>query len=167
MDDEGNVVTEQVKDGTKTYFDLWPEVEVGAFNASDDVNAFYQELLVNSEKELTDTDVSGLEDGRSPDGVLKIQTTFDQDQQTKNDLEKFKLENPKFNGRKCNCSNFAQKGIESATGKKIDATERIMVSKSTTPNRLYQEVSKMENVKVVKDPKDKVNKSFIKGSSGF
>ena len=40
-DDQGNVVTEQVKDGTFTYYDLWPNDPVGNTEMQDDVKADY------------------------------------------------------------------------------------------------------------------------------
>jgi RHS repeat-associated protein len=166
VDKNGNVVTKQVKDGTKTYYDLWPSVSVGLTNSGTDVKALYQEFLVKNEKELTDTDVSKGEN-RAADGVVKFTTSEFTDSQVKKDLEKFMKSNTNYNGKRCNCSDFAKEGVKTASGnKKIDASESIMFSKSTTPNKLYKEAIKQKNAKVIKNPGKKVNNTFIKGAKG-
>jgi len=160
-DEDGNAVTEQVKDGTVTYYDLWPSEPVGADNAMFDVDAAYQEITTTVD-DLINTDVTGSE-GYAADGVVQISTDYDTDQQVVNDLNAFKDANSSYNGVKCNCSDFAKQGVESATGKKLDASEWITIFNSTTPNKLYQETVKQDGTKVLKDPGEKVRKKFRTG----
>lgn len=152
-----------MKDGTKTYYDLWPSIGVGIGNAGKDVPASYNQFQVNSEKDLTDTDVSQGEN-RPADGVIKFTTSEATDSQVVKDLENFVKANANYNGKKCNCSDYAKEGVKRASGnQQIDASESILFSKSTTPNKLYKEAMKQNNATVIKDLGKKVDNTFIKG----
>lgn len=131
-------------------------------NASSDVDATYQEKQIKSIADLTKTDVSGSE-GYAADGVIKINTSYETDQKVSSDLKSFKDKNDSYNGVKCNCSDYAKQGIESATGNKVDASESILFYTATTPNKLYRETMKQKGTTVIKDPGKKVNKTFKEG----
>ncbi len=162
LDKDGKPVTEQIKDGTLTYHDLWPSEAVGMTNATSDVDAAYQEKQIKSVADLLKTDVSGSE-GYAADGVIKINTNYETDQKVISDLKNFKDKNDSYNGVKCNCSDYAKQGIESATGKKVDASESILLYTATTPNKLYRETMKQNGATVLKNPGKKVNKTFKEG----
>ncbi len=154
-----------VKDGTVTYYDLWPGEAVGATNANKDVPASYNVILTTVD-DLKKTDVTGAE-GYAPDGVVKLSTSYATDQKTVEALEKFKVAHDKYNGVRCNCSDLAEEGIETAAGKQLDVDESIMlIYESTTPNKLFKETAKLPNASVLKDPGDKVDNTFIEGVKG-
>ncbi|GIV45032.1 MAG: hypothetical protein KatS3mg035_2155 [Bacteroidia bacterium] len=161
--ENGKEVTkiEYVKDGTVTYYDLWPGEPVGAGNAGKDVPAVYN-IKVTTLDEIKNTDITESE-GYAPDGVLKLSTDYATDQKTKEAIEQFMKDNPNYNGRTCNCSDLAEVGVEAVADKNIKANEFIPFKLSTTPNKLFRKTSKLPNAEVVKDPGDKVNKSFLKG----
>ncbi|MFB6305494.1 MAG: RHS repeat domain-containing protein, partial [Flavobacteriales bacterium] len=144
-----------------TYYDLWPGESVGGKNAGKDVPAKYNKKNTNF-KALKNKDITGQE-GRPPDGVIRIKTDRIKDQDVKNAIQEFIKNNPKYNGRNCNCSDFAEEGVEAATGEDVNADEFIPFSFSTTPNKLFRKTSEKEGVKVEKEPSEKVQNSFIKG----
>lgn len=159
--------TQKVKDGTVTYYDLWPGNDggVGATNANTNVEAEYN-VITTTLDELIQTDITGAED-RVPDGVVELKTDADTDAATVKALNKFKSANTSYNGVQCNCSDFAEAGVETAVGKDLDVNESILgIYNSTTPNKLYKETANQPNAKVLKDPGDKVNNSFVEGVKG-
>ena len=115
LDKNGNPITEQVKDGTVTYYDLWAmwSRNRGKDNFDKDVTGLYNETVTDL-KTLMNTDITGAE-GQSPDGVVQLTTDQATDDLIKNDLADFKKNNPNYNGVKCNCSNYAKIGTERAT----------------------------------------------------
>ncbi len=159
----GGVIT--VPDGTFTYYDLWPNNDegVGVTNANSDVEAYYGEKITTL-KDITTTDVTGAE-GRLPDGVIKLTTDYVTDGKTKAALKEFKEKNTNYNGVQCNCSDYAEEGIETAAGKQLDVNEDILnIYNSTTPNKLYQETSKLPNAVILIDAGNKVDKTFVEGA---
>ncbi|MEM9884721.1 MAG: hypothetical protein AAF849_02445 [Bacteroidota bacterium] len=177
QDADGNYV----EDGTYTYQDLWPSEGVGMTNSGDNVPAAYGENTSVTLDELINTDVTGSE-GYNPDGVLKIETSYEEDQKVLSDLSDFKSSNESYNGQKCNCSDFASEGVKSVLETRSNnpfeivsmqpndvGKEKIpLVGTSTTPNQLWKDTkeSMRGGVQVLKDPKDKVNNSFINGVKG-
>ncbi len=73
LDKKGNPVTKQVKDGTVTYYDLWPGGEgANKNNISEDIPGVYNSKVTTVD-ELINTDITGSE-GRVPDGVIQLNT---------------------------------------------------------------------------------------------
>ncbi|MDY6463047.1 MAG: DUF6443 domain-containing protein [Bacteroidales bacterium] len=162
-DEDGNPQTRIEKTGTVSYFDLWPGNEGGVsiHNASKDVVAFYTVERETTIESIINNDVIGNE-GRAPDGVLRIQADYQTDKQTLERIEQA-MENKVYNGRYRNCSDFAKIGVESSAKEKIKAQEFILFRKSTTPNKLFRETAKRPYSEMLKNPGEKINKSFIKG----
>ena len=106
------------------------------------------------------------------------------DQAVLQSLDSFQAANPNYNGISCNCSDFAEKGIEMAAGRRLSVDERVDSSAkssspspftgkngittlvpeyATTPNQLFKATRGLSNATVIKDPGDKINRSFIWG----
>ena len=170
-DENGKAETEQVKDGTLTYYDLWPGNEggVGKRNFDKDVKGNYNKRVTTLEK-LKNTDVTGSE-GRPADGIIELKTDPNgtTDNLVAQGLEAFKKANPSYNGLKCNCSDFAKEGALYAAPPGTPLSnyqEQIGSHQSTTPNQLYKAASTLPNAVIVKDPGTKVQKKFIEGVTG-
>jgi hypothetical protein len=159
--------TRMEHDGTYTYRDLWPGNEggVGKSNYDKDVEASYNTKTVTLD-DLKNTDVTGSE-GRAADGVLQLTTDFATDQGVTAALDEFQSANPKYNGLNCNCSDFAEQGVESAAGQQLGVDEKLSDTKSaTTPNQLWKATVGLPNASIVKDPGDKVKPNFVDGVTG-
>jgi hypothetical protein len=128
------------------------------------VKPIYQKKSVASYWHLLNSDVSGGEDKRSADGVIKIVSDYEQDMQVHEEMKTFKKKHPFYNGRECNCSDYAEAGIESVVSTDIDADEEILWQESTTPNQLFKATKGLLNAEVVKDPGIKVDNTFIEGA---
>lgn len=181
LDENGNVVTEMVKDGTLTYYDLWPGVDNDGDGIGDDFGsagpnfddsvfgmpAYYQNKKINN----LNGDPSGAE-GYSPDGIIKLNAGYDETMETIEDLISYMASNKNYKSALNNCSNFALEAT-------LEALDKIGVSTSTgamesylsgylkivTPNQLYKYL--LKNVssnptegRVVKSPKNKVDENF-------
>lgn len=179
LDSSGKPVTEQVKDGTYTYYDLWPARPVGDQEMKDDVTADYTKgKVITSLKELTDTDVtvgrSGRvsPEGRAADGVVSITTTYTQDlaakMQADSDIAAAKSYNAVFN----NCSTFAQRVLNAALGPTtIDASQMIrpdgmlrLIYKDASivaPNNLYNAALQVKSSTPIKGPASVIAKPYL------
>lgn len=159
----------QVKDGTVTYYDLWPGNEggVGKSNFNEDVTGMYNTKVTTLDK-LQNTDITGSE-GRAPDGIVQLKTDAKTDELVTTGLKAFKDVNPSYNGVNCNCSTFAKEGPAWAApvGNPLtNYTERLGSHQSVTPNQLYKATITLPNATVVKDPGTKVEKGFIEAITG-
>ena len=158
----------QVKTGKFTYLDLWPGEGVGKRNYDKDVPASYHDRAGVTLEELTNGDPTGSE-GYSANGILRISTTYIDDQVALSDLREFKRTHDKYNGVKCNCSDFAEKAIETVDGGVKVGLENIpIVGLATTPNTLWKNTASYpgRKIEIIKDPGTKVNNGFIMGVKG-
>ena len=157
----------QVKDGTVTYYDLWPGAAVGPKNFSENVRGAYNATVTTLEA-LKNTDITRSE-GRSADGIIQFTTTTETDQLVVAGLNAFKDANPSYNGLKCNCSDFAKEGVQYAAplGTPLyNYQETIGSHQATTPNQLYKAAVTLPNAVILKDPGTKVEKKFLEGVTG-
>ncbi|WP_282086661.1 RHS repeat-associated core domain-containing protein [Aquimarina algiphila] len=181
LDANGNIVTEQVKDGTFTYYDLWPKNQVGDFELQDDVKSGYSEgVQISSLGDLTNTDVTTQvngnvhTEGRSADGIVQISTSFKQDERAKNLAETEIKNKNQYNACENNCSTFTQRVANTALGigNQINAKQRISPSwtlralgyKATdvvAPNNLYNAALKAKGAKKVKGPASVQAKPYL------
>lgn len=174
-DKDGKAETEQVKDGTVTYYDFWPGNEggVGKSNYDKDVKGQYNSFVTTLDN-LKSEDVTKSE-GRPADGIVELKTDPNgkTDQLVTQELQAFKSNNPSYNGLKCNCSDFAKEGPlgAAAPGHPLSGyQEKIGNHSATTPNQLYKATTALPNATIIKDPGTKVQKKFIDaitGGSGF
>jgi len=161
----------QVKDGTVTYYDLWPGNEggVGKKNFDKDVVGQYNTTVTTLDA-LKNTDITGSE-GRAPDGIVQLKTEgVNQDKQVQDKwLKIFKDNNPSYNGLKCNCSDYAAQGVMGAAPPSVGVfyfSEEIGSKIATTPNQLYKFTITMPNATIIKDAGTKVEKKFLDGVTG-
>lgn len=160
----------QVKDGTVTYYDLWPGNEggVGKDNFDQDVKGNYNKTVTTLDA-LKTTDITGSE-GRPADGIVQLETSPQTDKLVQEQgLQYFKDKNPSYNGLKCNCSDYAAEGIMWAAppGSPLyNSREKIGSTHATTPNQLYKATIGLPNATIIKDPGTKVEKKFIEGVTG-
>jgi len=176
-DEDGNTKTRTVererlvKDGTVTYYDLWPGIPGGVStdNFDKNVQAQYNRQVTTLDA-LKNTDVTGSEDGRPADGIIQLKTSPEQDRVVQEQgLQHFKDANPFYNGLKCNCSDFAREGVIWAAPSNTplrNSLERIGSTFASTPNQLYKATSLLPNAIVIKDPGTKVQKGFIEAVTG-
>jgi len=168
---ENNIIRyryDTLKTGTLTYFDFWPEEDhFSIINVGKDTKARYNRLPAASyDKEIT---IDYLKDYGIPhirnypcDGILLFKTSPYEDYRLVHFMDSIISLNRPFNVRRFNCSNFVLHGANYVTGRKITAKEFIPFSFSTTPNRLYLKLSKMDGMVVLADPGSKVNGLFFK-----
>jgi RHS repeat-associated protein len=176
IDQNGNVVTEQVADGTMTYYDLWPNDIVTQTKLQSDVKSDYSPgILINSLSDLQNTDVTNKRtgnvspEGRSADGIVKIPTIPSQDNDAKTTAETDIANGKKYNGSSNNCSTFAQRIINSAYS--IDASQtikpagalRLMYDDAQTvaPNNLYNAALQIKGASNIKGPANVVAKPYL------
>jgi RHS repeat-associated protein len=159
-DSKGNMVPT----GNLRYRDLWPGQPVGRNNVSQDVPAAYGDRMVK-ETEIQTADVSGSE-GYAPEGVIRLTTDFETDANVEGALTSFSESNSSYNGLQCNCSDFAETGVEAAIGRAVGSEETIGGQKVTTPNQLFKSTRNLPNATVLKNPGSKVDQSFLRGVTG-
>jgi hypothetical protein len=157
-----------VKNGTLTYFDLWPKKDhFRFFQIGKNVEPIYHKLPQASYKESI-TVSSILEKGVPNvkaipcDGLICFKTSPIQDLELYKFLDSVITVSPPFNVRRFNCSDFAVRGLEIILHRKIRAREFIPLRYSTTPNKLFRKARKIRGTIVVKDPEDKIKGSFFK-----
>ena len=169
--------TEWIKDGTVTFYDLWPEKPVGNFALQSNVNADYNKRIVDvSDLTKKDVSISGeighvsqygesmTENGfkeRPADGVVKITSEYTTDTKVKAKLEAIQKSGASYNGCTNNCSTFAQYGLK-ILDPKIDASQKItptgglsLVYKeanAVAPNNLFNAATKMKGAEIIKGP---------------
>jgi RHS repeat-associated protein len=181
LDAKGNVVTEQVKDGTFTYYDLWPNDGVGKTEGQDDVKADYSEgIQIKSLSDLIYKDPTGQRsgnvdpEGRAADGIIKITTTSTQDAKAKSTAEQEIKSGKAYNGCFNNCSTFTQRVLNSALPNKINANQPVRPEKNlqgwpfyykdaqtVAPNNLYNAALKIKGATNIKGPKSVEAKPYL------
>jgi RHS repeat-associated protein len=179
LDKNGNPVTKQVKDGTYTYYDLWPEKPVGQTELQSNVKEDYNGKAVNSLSELINTDVSASREagkvsvngeGRAADGIVKIGTNYGQDSRVKSKLSSLQASGQDYNGCYNNCSTFVQNGLR-ALAPTFDVSQQIRPSgalralyndaRTVAPNNLYNGALRIKGAERVKGPAQQEAKPYL------
>ena len=171
-DKDGNAVQEWVKDGTFTYFDLWPNNPVGSDQNQTNVAADYSEgVKINSLSDLMTKDPTVSRDGnvsaegRAADGIVKIGTTDTQDDKAKAQARKEVKDNKQYNACDNNCSTFAQRVLNAALPAPINAGQFVKAplaakiwygykdaANVVAPNNLYNAALKVKGASNIKGP---------------
>jgi hypothetical protein len=149
------------------YYDLWPDDDqFSVWHTGKNIAAEYYKLPLNADEEIT---LASLYDKGIPhkenypaDGILKIETTWQQDQQLEKILDSLIDTKAPFNARRFNCSDFVATALQSLLGVPVTAKEFIGLGWSSTPNKLYRGLKRMQGVTVVKEAGDKAKGSFIR-----
>jgi RHS repeat-associated protein len=175
LDINGNVVgveTIKVPDGTVTYFDFYPVAGADLFSKNSSNKTVQGDVNLVGDPQNGQSSVSVYDivfeivEGRQKrpaDGVVEIHTDYEADLEIYSALNKLNESPPDYNGRENNCTSFPELAIRLARGENFSAKELIITEKVSTPNRLYQEASKLANVEILKDPGRNVRQSFVKG----
>jgi hypothetical protein len=180
-DSKGNVITEMVKDGTMTYYDLWPNDSVGETKMQTNVEADYTNGIIISNfsdlkhKDPTNQRTGNVDaEGRSADGIVKIPTTYNQDKNAKSAADSDIKKDKDYNACTNNCSTYAQRIINSALPNSINANQKITPKgvlarwpfsyKPTdvvAPNNLYNAATKVKGATIVKGPTSVFAKPYL------
>jgi hypothetical protein len=163
---DDKLVADTVTTGELVYYDLWPNEDDFSVNKTGrDIPAVYFRLPLSSTEEIT---LNSLYDEGIPhrehypsDGILQVKTTWEQDQWMIKFIDSMITVNRDFNARKFNCADFVRIPVEKLLGVSLKSKEFIGTGWSTTPNKLYQRLREMENVKVIKNADDKAQGSFF------
>ena len=146
----------QVKDGTYTYYDLWPGKDNNGDGVSDEIGsagpkdmfsgpiAHYQTFKNISENDIINGDPSGGE-GRPPDGVIKLYSDYDEDMETIEDIKSHMKNNKQYTSVVNNCSDFGTTGVSEVLDRtkgwiELFSDEYTDGINYTTPNGLYKYV---------------------------
>ncbi len=177
---DGVTTTQQVKDGTLTYYDLWPEKPVADRDLQNGVKPDYNSRILSGIKDLLANDpsksgksgnVSEFGEERQPDGVIELSQVFQQDQSVKGMLVNLINKAQLYNACDNNCSTFAQAGIQGAhpglnAGQDIKATLALRLlgfkdANVVAPNNLYNAVSQLPGAKVIQGPQSITAKPYL------
>lgn len=161
-----NQVPDTVSTGELTYYDLWPNDDFfSASNTGKNIPAVYYKLPVSPTDEIT---VNTLYDKGIPhqehypsDALLKVATTWEQDQWMIQLLDSMMQANREFNARRFNCSDFVRIPLEKLLQCDLRSREFVITGWSTTPNKLYRNLRKIETIQVIKNGDQKATGSFI------
>jgi hypothetical protein len=159
-------VEDTITTGELTYYDLWPDDDhFRVTQTGKDIPAVYYKLPVTTTDEIT---LNSLYDKGIPhkehypsDGLLKINTSWQQDQWLIHFLDSTITADRAFNARKFNCSDFVRIPLERLLNTELKSREFVLAGWSTTPNKLYRRLRQIEEVEVVKNADEKATRSFI------
>ncbi|MBI5371975.1 MAG: hypothetical protein HZA79_08110 [Sphingobacteriales bacterium] len=160
-------IADTVTTGELTYYDLWPDDDhFNVRSTGKDIPALYYKLPVTTTEEIT---LNSLCDKGIPhrehypsDGLLKIKTTWQQDQLVISLLDSMVASNRPFNARLFNCTDFVRVAVEKLLQVELKSREFIMAGWSSTPNKFYRALRKVKEVEVIKNADDKASCSFIR-----
>ncbi|MBI3139905.1 MAG: hypothetical protein HYZ15_15110 [Sphingobacteriales bacterium] len=160
-------VADTIATGELVYYDLWPDDDFfNVRNTGKNIPALYYKLPVSASEEIT---LNSLFDKGIPhrehypsDGLLRIRTSWQQDQQLIRLLDSMVIANRPFNARLFNCTDFVRIAIEQLLNVELRSKEFILAGWSTTPNKFYRALRKLKEVEVIKNADDKASCSFIR-----
>lgn len=138
-------------DGSVTVYELGPD----GYTSS-----------VQSEPSLSS---SASDDDAKWDGIIKFETGQETDQGVKDALSDHEKNNPDYNSRENNCSDYAKEGVNAVGDEKVDGTETGTVPtkygpmpvEGTTPNQLFNETEKLPGAQIMADPGSILDRNSI------
>ncbi|SUB77359.1 RHS repeat-associated core domain [Porphyromonas macacae] len=177
LDSKGKPTYEMVKDGTMTYYDLWPNNPVGKTELQSNVKSDYSKgVIINSLSDLTTKDPTGSRsgnvsaEGRAADGIVQIGTTYTQDTKIQVYASNTANSGKAYNASSFNCSTFAESALKTVFPT-LNASQYVkipfplnVIYKNTTvvaPNNLYNATMKLPNAKNISGPKSVVAKPYL------
>jgi RHS repeat-associated protein len=179
LDKDGNPVTEQVKDGTMTYYDLWPYDQVNpAYELQTNVKADYSKgVVINSLDDLKNTDPTTNREGnvspegRAADGIVQVPTTYDQDEAARAKAQKEVDKNRQYNACYNNCSTYTQRVLNAGISPNVNAGQDVRPKGAlrliyddanvVAPNNLYNAALKVKGAKNIKGPASATAKPYL------
>lgn len=158
--------TDTVVTGELDYYDLWPdEDQFSVWNTGRNIRGVYYVLPLASQDEIT---LRSLYAGGLPhkenyptDGILRIRTSWEQDQQLRRFIDSLVQQARPFNARRFNCTDFVRLVLERHWQEKIRCREFVGLGWSATPNKLYRRLRERKEVELVKNGDEKARYSFI------
>ncbi len=149
------------------YYDLWPnDDQFSVWHTGKNIAAEYYKLPLSADEKITLTSLynKGIphKENYPCDGILKIATTWQQDQQLEKIVDSLIDAKAPFNARRFNCSDFVATALENLLGIHIAAREFIGLGWSSTPNKLYRVLKQLQGVTVIKEAGEKAKGSFFK-----
>ena len=177
LDSKGKPTYEMVKDGTMTYYDLWPNNQVGITELQSDVMSDYSKgIVINSLGDLKTSDPTGARsggvgaEGRAADGIVQINTTYAQDSKIQSYASKTANSGKAYNASSFNCSTFVENALKTVYPA-LDASQFVKVptalrflyndTRVTAPNNLYNATMKLSGTTNIKGPKSVVAKPYL------
>ncbi|MFQ9317641.1 DUF6443 domain-containing protein [Dysgonomonas mossii] len=177
-DNKGNVRYETVKDGTMTYYDLWPYDPVGKTELQSDVKSDYSKgVVINSLNDLLSKDPTTQRagnvspEGRAADGIIQFPTSLAQDIHMDIVANLSAGFDVKYNASTYNCSTFAQDVLNQAYPS-LDASQNVKATgvmraigykdvNVVAPNNLYNAAMQLSGAKNIKGPKSVTAKPYL------
>ena len=129
-----------IPDGTFTYYDNWPNENIN-FDLKGAITSVDSERgneLINS-IDVFKTKFHDYEE-TSPDGVLVLSTSYEEDMIVINQLENANINKDYYNGAFYNCSTYVSDGLSALFGKKVGKETVVWPFQSVTPNQLWKDV---------------------------
>ena len=177
LDSKGNPTYEMVKDGTMTYYDLWPNSPVGKTELQSNVKSDYSKgVTINSLSDLQTKDPTGLRsgsvsaEGRAADGIVQINTTYDQDTKIQGYASNTSNSGKAYNASSFNCSTFAENALKQVFPT-LDASQFVKIpdalrfiyndTRVVAPNNLYNATMALPGATNIKGPKSVVAKPYL------
>ena len=177
LDKKGNPTYEMVKDGTMTYYDLWPNKPVGKTELQSDVKSDYSKgVKINSLSDLTTKDPTGSRsgsvsaEGRAADGIVQIGTTYDQDTKIQGYASRTANSGKAYNASDFNCSTFAESALKTVFPT-LDASQFVKIpgalrliyndTRVVAPNNLYNATMGLPGATNIRGPKSVVAKPYL------
>jgi len=170
-----------VKDGTFTYYDLWPFAPLGKTEMQNGVKPDYSTgVKINSIEDLKGNDPTGNRagkvsaEGRAADGIVQIPASYDSTMKAKSKAETDIKASKQYNACYNNCSTFAQGVLNAALNKGIDARQTVKPNWTmknvlgykeadvVAPNNLYNAaVLGIKDMTLIKGPASVESKPYL------
>lgn len=177
LDSKGNPTYEMVKDGTMTYYDLWPNSPIGKTELQSNVKPDYSKgIIIDNLEDLKTKDPTGSRngnvsaEGRAADGIVQINTTYDQDLKIQGYTSRTANSDKAYNASNFNCSTFAESSLKTVFST-LDASQYVKVpfplnvmyhnTRITAPNNLYNAVMTLPGAKNIRGPKSVIAKPYL------
>ena len=177
LDSKGNPSYNLIKDGTMTYYDLWPNNPVRKTELQSNVKPDYSKgIIINSLADLIAKDPTNSRngnvsaEGRAADGIVQIITTYTQDKKIQGYASNTANSGKAYNASNFNCSTFVENALKTVFPT-LNASQYIKIpfplnvmykdTKVIAPNNLYNATMKLPNAINIKGPKSVIAKPYL------
>ena len=177
LDSKGNPSYNLIKDGTMTYYDLWPNNPVRKTELQSNVKPDYSKgIIINSLADLIAKDPTNSRngnvsaEGRAVDGIVQIITTYTQDKKIQGYASNTANSGKAYNASNFNCSTFVENALKTVFPT-LNASQYIKIpfplnvmykdTKVIAPNNLYNATMKLPNAINIKGPKSVIAKPYL------
>jgi hypothetical protein len=156
-----------VKNKSLTYYDFWGPTNINWNEHDMDLPGRYYKLpRTSAEDRITPARflTKGLPHAYDYpcDALIRIATTPSMDYRLIQIAEELRTEQPFFNTRKYNCTDYVLRCVNRLLDDHIEAKEYIPFFWSSTPNKFYKAITSNLTVEIIKAAGDEINNSFFK-----